>query len=107
MPGLRRPPPTKLVLELTQALAEDYDTVPLALVSRVVQDAVKTTTGPDGQLVAKPEGVAAVIAVIEYLAREDLDQIRTETGNAHTATPSPTVPTPPATRPSGPRRGAA
>jgi hypothetical protein len=104
MPGLRRPPPGKLILELTRALAEDYETVPLTVVSRVVREAVATTTGPDGRLATKAEGIPALIAVIEYLAREDLDQIRTEVTAA--ATPSPTVPTRPATRPSGPRRGA-
>jgi hypothetical protein len=104
MPGLRRPPPGKLILELTRALAEDYDTVPLTEVSRIVKDAVTTATGPDGGTATKAAGIPTLIAVIEYLAREDLDRISTETAGA--ARTSPAGPTPPATRPSGPRRAA-
>ncbi len=101
MPGLRRPAPSRLVLQLTQQLAEDYASIPLPTVTQVVRDAVATTTGPDGRLTAKAEGIPAVIAVIEHLAREDLDQLRGE------VTPAPAARAPRAPRPSGRRRGVA
>lgn len=106
MPGLRRAAPSRLVLDLTKRLAEDYDSVPLSTVTRVVRDAVTTTTGPEGRLDAKAEGIPAVIAVIEHLAREDLDQLRTAQGQPRPVKPATAAPTPRAARRSAPRRGA-
>jgi hypothetical protein len=107
MPGLRRAAPSRLVLELTQQLAEEYASVPLSTVTRIVGDAVTTTTGPDGRLDAKAEGIPAVMAVIEHLAREDLDQLTADAAQPSDVTPGPTVPTPPEPGPNKPRRGAA
>lgn len=107
MPGLRRAAPSRLVLELTQQLAEDYDSIPLPEVNRVVRDAVATTTGPDGRLDANAEGMTAVIAVIEHLAREDLDQLQAEAAKREIVTPGPADPAPEEPDPSGPRQGAA
>jgi hypothetical protein len=101
MPGLRRAAPSRLVLKLTQQLAEEYDSIPLSTVTRVVRDAVTTTTGPSGQLDAKAAGIPTVIAVIEHLAREDLDALRPE------VTPAKAGRAPRASRQSGPRQGAA
>lgn len=106
MPGLRRATPSRLVLDLTQQLAEDYDSIPLPTVTRIVRDAVATTTGPAGRSDAKAEGVPAVIATIEHLAREDLDRLRAESATDGGLTPAPTAPAPRERRPSGPRRGA-
>jgi hypothetical protein len=100
MPGLRRAAPSRRILELTQRLAEDYDSVPLPEVTRIVRDAVLTTTGPEGRLDAKAEGIPAVIAVIEHLAREDLDQLRDAVKPAKAGRGRA------AARPSGRRRGA-
>jgi hypothetical protein len=101
MPGLRRATPSRLVLKLTQQLAEEYDSIPLPKVTQVVRDAVSATAGPGGQLEAKAEGVPTVIAVIEHLAREDLDALRTE------VKPAKAGRAPRGARRSGPRRGAA
>ncbi len=90
MPGLRRATPDRLVLELTQRLAEDYASIPLRTVTRAVREAVDTTAGPDGKLDPKAEGIPAVIAVIEQLAREDLDQVGAARPASSTATPAPT-----------------
>lgn len=89
MPGLHRRSPKRLVLDLTHQLAEDYDTIPLAEVSRVVQQAVDTTVGPDGEWAGTPAGVTAVVAVIEHLAREDLDQARADGQTTRKAAPAP------------------
>jgi hypothetical protein len=107
MPGLRRPTPSSLVLDLTKQLAEEYDSIPLPAVSRVVRDAVATTTGPDGEWAVKPEGIAAVIVVIEHLAREDLDQLRAERGSDDSVRRAATGRAPREARPRKPRRGAA
>jgi hypothetical protein len=106
MPGLRRAKPIGLVLDLTKALAEEYASIPLPEVSRIVGDAVATTAGPDGRLDATAEGMPAVIAVIEHLAREDLDQLSAQRGGAAAITPAPAAPAPRAAGPSGRRQGA-
>jgi hypothetical protein len=105
MPGLRRPTPAKHVLDLTRRLAEEYDAIPLPEVSRIVQDAVSATTGPNGKWDGTPEGIPAIVEVIEILAREDLDA-PTRTQPA-VVTPAPAAPAPRAARRSGRRRGAA
>jgi hypothetical protein len=91
VPGLHRRSPKRLVLELTRALAEDYETVPLAEVSRVVQQAVDTAVGPDGEWAGTPAGVTALVAVIEHLAREDLDQARADRPTSAKVPPAPKV----------------
>jgi hypothetical protein len=101
MPGLRRATPGGLVLELTRQLAEQYDTIPLPRVAGVVQAAAARTTGPDGKLPVKAEGMPAVIEVIEALAREDLKALRDN------VRPAPSVPAPPAAARSRRRRGVA
>jgi hypothetical protein len=111
MPGLRRAAPSRLVLELTQQLAEEYASIPLPTVNRVVADAVATTTGPEGRLEAKAEGIPAVMVVIEHLAREDLDHLQAGGADVTAQTsgvmPGPTAPAPPEPDPNRPRRGAA
>jgi hypothetical protein len=101
MPGIRRATPSGLVLKLTQQLAEEYDSIPLPTVTRVVREAVSATAGPGGQLDAKAEGVPTVIAVIEHLAREDLDALTAE------LKPGKAGQAPRGARRNGPRRGAA
>jgi hypothetical protein len=106
MPGLRRAKPIGLVLDLTKQLAEDYDSIPLPEVTRIVGDAVATTTGPDGRLDANAEGLPAVIAVIEHLAREDLDQLSAQRAETGSVTPARAAGAPQAADPSGRRQGA-
>jgi hypothetical protein len=105
VPGLHRRSPERLVLDLTRQLAEDYDTIPLAEVSRVVQQAV-TTTVPDGEWGGTPAGVTAVVAVIEHLAREDLDQARTDPPGTAEVRPAPAARGPQEVRRSERRRDA-
>jgi hypothetical protein len=106
MPGLSRAKPSGLVLDLTKRLAEDYASIPLPEVTRIVRDAVATTTGPDGRLDANAEGLRAVIAVIEHLAREDLDQLTAQRATIDDVTPAPAAVAPREAGPSGPRQGA-
>jgi hypothetical protein len=105
MPGLRRPTPAKQVLELTRRLAEEYDTLPLAEVSHVVQQAVTTTNGQGDDWSGTRDGIPAVLEVIEILARESLDaSVATQRSGATTA---PSDPAPTAAPRSKRRRGAA
>ncbi|HEU5034619.1 MAG TPA: hypothetical protein VFT62_07680 [Mycobacteriales bacterium] len=69
MPAVRRSNPRALVFELTRRLAEEYDTVPISSVTSAVRSAVSATElfGND---------IAASLDVIEQLAREDLDAVR-------------------------------
>jgi hypothetical protein len=73
MSGLHRPTPARRVRELARRLAEEYVTVPLPEVSRVVYEAEATVVGPDRHFAGTPEGIPAVIEVIELVAREELD----------------------------------
>jgi hypothetical protein len=94
MSGLPRPTPDAQVLELTRRLAEDYVSIPLPEVSRVVKDAVTTATGDD-EWSGTAAGIPAIVDVIEVLAREDLDATiegdppatRASTGRAKKAAP--------------------
>ena len=61
MHGLRRPTPSKQVIDLTRKLAEDYDSIPLPEVSRAVQEAAAATTGPDGKWAGTREGIPAIV----------------------------------------------
>ena len=69
MTAVRRPDPASLVLELTRRLAEEFDTVPIPAVTSTVKAAADAV-----QLFG--EHVAAALATIEQIAREDLVAIR-------------------------------
>ncbi|HET7530285.1 MAG TPA: hypothetical protein VFJ98_04925 [Mycobacteriales bacterium] len=58
-----------LVLDLTRRLAEEFDSVPLPMVTRIVRSAADAT-----QLFG--EDVPSSIGTIERIAREDLTAIR-------------------------------
>lgn len=79
MSGLHRPTPDAQVIELTKRLAEDYPSIPLPEVSRVVKDAVATVIGDTGWA-GTPAGIPAIVDVIELLAREDLDAVSRASG---------------------------
>jgi hypothetical protein len=79
MPGLRRPTPDSGILDLTRRLAEEYVSIPLPAISRVVQDAVTATTGPNGQWGGTREGIPTFVEVVEILAREDLELGKSKT----------------------------
>ncbi|MDQ1706517.1 MAG: hypothetical protein QOF18_2883 [Frankiaceae bacterium] len=69
MPAVRRPSPLALVLDLTRRLAEEFDTVPIPMVTSSVKEAVAATKlfGDD---------VASSLRTIEQIAREDLIAVR-------------------------------
>lgn len=58
-----------LVLDLARRLAEEYDSVPLPMVSRSVKAATEATT-------LFGEDVSASLETIERIAREDLAAIQ-------------------------------
>lgn len=66
--AVRRTNPLALVLDVTRRLAEDFATVPLAVVSRCVQSATNAVT-------LFGEDVRSAMDVIERVAREDLTAI--------------------------------
>lgn len=76
VPGLRRPSPDRGLRELSRRLAEEYDAIPLPEISRIVQDAVTTLTGPGHDWDGTREGLPTFIEVVEFLAREDLELLR-------------------------------
>lgn len=76
MSRLLRPDTDTQILDLTRRLAEDYFLVPLPEVSRVVREAAEAATG-GGDFSGTPQGIPEIIAVIEHVAREDLDEVRT------------------------------
>jgi len=61
-----------LVLDLARRLAEEFDTVPLPLVSRAVKAAAEAAR-------MFGEDVSASLATIESIAREDLVALRDAT----------------------------
>ena len=70
MTVLRRPSPAARLLDLTRLLAEDYDSVPLPIVTRAVQEAaslVRPSKKADG----------SSVALVERLAREELSRHHT------------------------------
>lgn len=69
MTAVRRPNPLALVLDLTRRLAEEFDTVPIPMVTRTVRSAAEAT-----QLFG--DDVADSLDTIERIAREDLVAIR-------------------------------
>jgi hypothetical protein len=66
---VRRPDPSKLVQHLARQLAEEFDSVPIPLVTTAVNSAVSAVTlfGDD---------VADSLDTIERIAREDLTAVR-------------------------------
>lgn len=74
MPVLPRPTPTEKVRELTRRLAEDYATVPLPEIARIVKEAAATATG-EGEWTGTADGLTWFVEVIEQVAREDLDAL--------------------------------
>jgi hypothetical protein len=64
-----RPNAVDLVLDLARRLAEEFDTVPLPMVSRAV------TAAADAAVLFGEE-VASSLATIERIAREDLVALR-------------------------------
>ena len=69
MTVVRRPNPLALVLDLTRRLAEEFETVPIPMVTRTVRSATEAT-----QLFG--EDISASLDTIERIAREDLVAIR-------------------------------
>jgi hypothetical protein len=64
-----RPTSLEPVLDLARNLAEEFDTVPLPMVSRAVKSAVQAT-------VLFGDNVAESLRTIERIAREDLIALR-------------------------------
>ena len=69
MSAVRRPNPLTLVLDLTRRLAEEFDSVPIPMVTRAVRSAAGAS-----QLFG--EDLAASLETIERIAREDLVAVR-------------------------------
>ena len=65
----RRPNPLDLVIDLTRRLAEEYDSVPIPMVTRTVRSATEAAR-------LFGEDIAASLDTIERIAREDLVAIR-------------------------------
>jgi hypothetical protein len=66
---VRRPNPLALVLDLTRRLAEEFDTVPIPMVTRTVRSAAEATR-------LFGDAIADSLDTIERIAREDLVAIR-------------------------------
>jgi hypothetical protein len=75
MSRLLRPDTDTQILDLTRRLAEDYYSIPLTEVSRLVREAADTATGGDG-FSGTRQGFPEFIAVIEHVAREELEAAR-------------------------------
>jgi hypothetical protein len=106
MSGPRRCTPAKQILELTRQLAEDYASVPLPEVSRVVRNAgTASTDSRIDRLGARATGPAAV-AQVEQVARGDLDGLTARQPRPD-LTPKPPAAAPRAARPHARHRGAA
>jgi hypothetical protein len=73
-----RPNALALMLDLAKRLAEEFDTVPLAQVSRAVK------AGADAARLFG-EDITAALPTIELLAREDLTVLAEATSSAVTA----------------------
>jgi len=99
MSVLRRPTPANQILELARRLAEEYPSIPLPEVSRVVRDAAAASIDSAGGWSGTAEGIPAIIEVIELVAREDLDWLHAE------LRPAPAALTQRAGRRNGPRQG--
>jgi hypothetical protein len=66
---VRRPSPLALVIDLTRRLAEEFDSVPIPMVTHTVRAATEATR-------LFGEDISASIDTIERIAREDLIAIR-------------------------------
>jgi hypothetical protein len=66
---VRRANPLSLVLDLTRRLAEEFDSVPIPMVTRAVRSATEAA-----QLFG--DDIADSLETIERIAREDLTAIR-------------------------------
>jgi hypothetical protein len=66
---VRRPNPLALVLDLTRRLAEEFDSVPIPMVTQTVRSATEAAR-------LFGEDVADSLDTIERIAREDLAAIR-------------------------------
>jgi hypothetical protein len=66
---VHRPNPLALVLDLTRRLAEEFDSVPIPMVTHTVKAATEATR-------LFGEDIAASLDTIERIAREDLIAIR-------------------------------
>jgi hypothetical protein len=66
---VRRPDPVALVLDLTRQLAEEFDSVPIPMVTRAVRAAAEAAGLFGEDIASSPE-------TIERIAREDLIAIR-------------------------------
>ena len=73
-----RPTPLAVMLDLAKRLAEEYDTVPLAQVSRAVKSAADAAR-------LFGEDVATALPTIERIAREDLAVLAEAASTAVTA----------------------
>ena len=73
-----RPNALAVLLDLAKRLAEEFDTVPLAQVSRAVKAAAEAAR-------LFGEDVAAALPTIELIAREDLAVLAEATSAAATA----------------------
>lgn len=103
MPTLRQSSVATRVRDLTQRLAEDYDTIPLPEVSRVVRQAAESISSMELVNQARGgDGIQTLVARIEGVARKDLDWVR-----AGRLTPGSGRPAPAATHPNARHRGAA
>lgn len=89
MSTLSRLSPDARVLELTRQLAEDYHRVPLPEVSRIVREAATVVMGHDDWS-GTNEGLPALVAVIEEVARADLEALGAG-GQPTGASPASTV----------------
>ena len=69
MSVVRRPNPVGLVLDLTRRLAEEFDSVPIPMVTRTVRSAAEAAD-------LFGEDIASSLGTIERIAREDLVAIR-------------------------------
>jgi hypothetical protein len=75
MTVLRRSAASRQILALAQRLAEDYESIPLPEVSRIVQDATTAAVASAGPLAKRPAGMATLLADVEQLARRELDWV--------------------------------
>lgn len=77
MPAVRRSDPMALILDLTRRLAEEFDSLPLPLVTRAVRAAADASA-------LFGEEMRASIATIEQIARENLTAVRATAGGPTT-----------------------
>ena len=77
--------PLGLVLDLARRLAEEFDTVPLPMVSRAVKAAAEAT-------VLFGEDIEASLSTVERIAREDLVALRDAAAGGKALAEEPSVP---------------